>query len=169
MIQQVRYLTVALLFLASAGCQPQADLEETRALTRRWADELDSQTTESGVYIRHQGDQLPDADPWNNKLRVQYSQGGVNEIVKVTSAGPDGKFDTDDDIVEQRMTANLAGVGEGIKKNIGEVSENVASGAMKGTIQGVKEGIKENLPKFGQDKEVSDGDGEAVAGANVDQ
>lgn len=93
---------------------------------------------------------MPEADPWGNKLRVSYSRDGLSEIVKVKSAGPDGQFDTDDDVVEQRMTANLAGVGEGIKENIGEVSENAAEGAVRGTIEGVKEGIKESLPKFGK-------------------
>jgi hypothetical protein len=150
------------MFCAAAGCsdpQLEKDLEQARALTRRWVERLDSQTTDSGSYIRHQGERLADQDPWGNPLRVGYSRGGVSEVVKVSSSGPDQKFDTDDDVFEERATANLAGVGEGIKENIGEVAENAAAGTVKGTIKGLKEGIRDNLPKLpGKKDEAAAGD-----------
>ncbi len=75
------------------------------------------------------------------------------EILKVSSAGPDGKFDTDDDLIQERSSTNLAGVGEGIKENIGDVAERAATGAVKGTFKGLKEGIKESLPRRQKDEE----------------
>ena len=123
------------------GCTDR--VETARTQVTRWADRLDRETTETGVYIRHQGEQLPERDPWGVPLKVAYSQGGVAEIVVVSSAGPDGEFDTQDDVIEQRMSANLKGVGEGIKKNAPEVAEKAAAGAAKGMVKGLKEGVKE--------------------------
>lgn len=132
------------------------DIKRARTLSKRWADKLDAQTTKSGSYVRHQGEQLPETDPWGNNLKVYYSSGGVSEVLRISSAGPDLEFDTEDDIVETRMTANLAGVGEGIKESISEVAENAATGAVKGTIKGVKEGVKDSLPKWLKKKENQD-------------
>ena len=158
-------LLAAIAMIAAAGCSdPQLakDRETARALTRSWVERLDSQTTNTGSYIHHQGERLPDQDPWKNPLRVGYSRGGVSEVVKVSSAGPDQKFDTDDDIVEERQTTNLAGVGQGIKENIGEVAENAAAGTVKGTMKGLKEGIRENMPKWpGKQDELADAAPEA--------
>src|SRR5262245_4749268 len=46
------------------------------SLCTQWADRLDGQTTEAGVYVRWDGETLPDADPWGHSLRVAYSRGG---------------------------------------------------------------------------------------------
>ena len=46
------------------------------------------------------------------------------------------------------MSANLKGVGEGLKQNAQETSSNVAKGLVKGTVDGVKESIKESLPSL---------------------
>ena len=93
---------LAIIMLTSCvGCSDaslERNLEQARAKTRNWADRLDSQTTETGKFIRHPGNQLPEKDPWGTSLRVQYSQGGVSESLTVSSAGPDRQFDTDDDI-----------------------------------------------------------------------
>ncbi len=117
-------------------------IDLTRAKTERWADKLDSSTTETGVYIHWESDILPEKDEWGNALQVQYSQGGMAETLKVRSTGPDGISHTEDDIIATRLTANLKGVGEGIKKNIEEVSEKGARGFVKGAIQGFRESRK---------------------------
>lgn len=145
-----QWMTVVALavFAGCSSAQMEKDLEQARAKTRSWADRLDSQTTDTGTFIRHQGDQLPDKDPWGTALRVRYSRGGVSEVVTVSSAGPDRQFDTDDDVIEERWSTNLAGVGEGVKKNVGEVAENAAAGMVKGTMKGVKEGIRDSLAEF---------------------
>lgn len=90
--------------------------DTAKALCKEWADKLDQQTTDAGIYIRDSGEQLPD-DPWGQKLRLSYSQGGIAEMLEVRSLGPDGLPNTDDDLRETRMAANLKGIGTGIKTN----------------------------------------------------
>lgn len=123
---------------AKQGATESKKRNQARALVTRWAEQLDAQTTPTGVYIRHEGETLPEQDPWGNPLRVQYKQGGVAETVTVRSAGPDGTMFTDDDFVEERMAANFKGVGDGIKKNAAEVAGNTMKGAVKGTVEGIK-------------------------------
>lgn len=147
-------LTVAAFFLS--GC---ADKVETaRTQVTRWADRLDRETTETGVYIRHPGEQLPERDPWGLPLKVAYEQGGVAEMIVVSSAGPDGEFDTQDDVIQQRMSANLKGVGEGIKKNAAGVAEEAAAGAAKGMVKGLKDGVKEAFSREKQEAPPADGE-----------
>ncbi len=55
------------------------------AQVKRWAEKLDSETAATGVYCRHDGNQLPESDPWGTPLRVGYSQGGLAEVVMVSS------------------------------------------------------------------------------------
>src|SRR5947209_8370365 len=99
-----------------------------RAQVSRWAEQLDGQTTDAGAYIRHPANQLPENDPWGTPLNVTYAQGGFAETLSVRSAGPDGVFFTQDDIVAQRSVVNLKGIGKGAKDNIEEFSQNGARG-----------------------------------------
>jgi hypothetical protein len=112
------------------------------ALCSEWADRLDRQTTETGVYIRWNGDTLPDKDPWGRNLLVEYSQGGVSEVVVVRSLGPDGESNTRDDVRAPRFAMNFKGVGTGIKNNAEEVSERAGRGLARGVIDGAKEGMR---------------------------
>ena len=85
-------------------------------------------------------------------------------MVHVRSAGPDCEFNTRDDIVAEKMAANLKGIGEGIKKNAEETAANAARGVIKGAVQGVKESIIDSLPgkKKKQKPEESEPDVPAV-------
>jgi hypothetical protein len=105
---------------------------EATAQCRKWADKLDAQTTETGVYLRWQGEMLPEADPWGQNLRIRYSQDGLGESLTVCSAGPDGEIDTVDDLRVVRIAANLKGIGLGVKKNIEETSRSAARGVVRG-------------------------------------
>lgn len=116
------------------------------AQVQRIAEDLDQRTTETGVYLRVDEDDIQEIDPWGTPVRVSYSQGGVAEVVTVRSAGPDGKFHSDDDVVAECMVANLKGIGEGVKKNIEETTANAAKGAVKGTAAGIKEVVRESMP-----------------------
>ncbi len=150
----LRCAIAALTLAALTGCSKlDARPEQAQAQLRRLADELDSNTTATGLYVRAKVGLLPEADPWGTKLKASYAADGATETLKVQSAGPDHEFGTADDLSEQRMSVNFAGVGEGIKKNIGEVAEEAASGAVRGTIRGVAEGVKERLPKFGKNND----------------
>ena len=121
-------------------------IKRAEAQVRRIGEDLDGRTTKTGSYIRVKDGEIKELDPWNTKLDVSYTQGGVAEMIKVRSAGPDREFHTNDDIVDQRIAASLKGIGEGIKNNAEETASKVASGIVKGTIKGAKEAIKDALP-----------------------
>ena len=121
-------------------------LDRAQAQVSRVAADLDTQTTSTGVYKKVDPDKIQEKDPWGHPLKVDYAQGGFAETINVRSAGPDGVYHSHDDIVASGMSANLKGVGEGLKQNAQETSSNVAKGLVKGTVDGVKESIKESLP-----------------------
>lgn len=125
------------------------------AQVSRWAEELDSRTTEAGVYVRHPANQLPEDDPWGTPLNVTYAQGGLAETLTVRSAGPDRVFHTPDDIVAQRSVVNLKGIGKGAKDSIEEFAHKGARGLMKGAAEGIKESVQEALAekRLGEQKE----------------
>lgn len=77
--------------------------EQTRAVIAEWTEKLDSQTDEAGVYVRHDGDDLPAKDAWGSNLKVIYHRGGLVEGVRVRSAGADRLFYTEDDLVGRAM------------------------------------------------------------------
>jgi hypothetical protein len=144
-------LTIVFVVLAiGPGCRQlvdqRANIEKAQAQVRRVAEELDKRTTETGVYVRVDEDDIKETDPWGTRVKVSYSQGGVAEMVVVRSAGPDREFQTDDDLTAEGMVANLKGIGEGIKKNAEQTAANAAKGAVRGAVEGVKESIKDLNP-----------------------
>lgn len=152
--------SLGVTFLALGGCNDgqarRAAIEKAAAQVRRLADELDAQTTETGVYIRVEDGEIQEKDPWGTPIDVTYAQGGMAETVTVRSAGPDTEFHTEDDLVAQGTATNFKGVGEGIKKNAEETAANAAKGLVKGTVEGVKDSIKDALP-FGKKKKDESG------------
>ena len=139
-------LMIAMAMPSVSGCNSIAELERAERQVRRIVAELDRRTTPTGVYIRVQDGELKETDPWGTRIQVKYAQGGVAETVTVRSAGPDRQFLTRDDIHADGLAVNFKGVGEGIKKNAGEVAANTAKGFVKGTVAGIKESVKEALP-----------------------
>jgi hypothetical protein len=148
-----RVVPVVLLVLAGiAGVgyvlreREQRRVEEERrqaavSLCTQWADRLDQQTKDTGVYVRWEGETLPDADPWGNPLQVSYTQGGLAEALEVRSLGRDGQTHTADDVVVNRMVMNFKGVGTGIKHGAEETARNAAKGAVQGLVDGTKEAL----------------------------
>jgi len=124
----------------------QEEMKQTRAAAlatcTRWADKLDAQTTETGIYIRFQGEELPEADPWGKPLTVLYSQGGFMEMLTIRSAGPDGVYFTPDDLVVKRRAVNAKGIGIGIKRGAGDTTAGMLKGAFKGATDTVKDEVK---------------------------
>ncbi|HUT90861.1 MAG TPA: hypothetical protein VMY37_15255 [Thermoguttaceae bacterium] len=131
-------------------------MEAARAQVNRWADQLDAQTTETGVYVRPTKEQLEETDPWGKPLMVSYTQDGLSETLVVRSAGPDGRSHTADDVTAQRMAANLKGIGEGVKKNVATVAQEASRGAVRGIIQGVKEAVQDARAAESRDQESPD-------------
>lgn len=143
---------VAVLLFAIAcdsGAARRVAIDKTQSQVERIVDGLDKRTTETGVYIRAKEREVREPDAWGRQFKIDYAQGGVEETVSVRSAGPDGEFFTNDDIVAQRMVANFKGVGEGVKKHAEETAANVAKGLVKGTV----EGVKDSLPFRKKDKD----------------
>lgn len=128
-------------FRATPKTAEDPNVAEARRLAATWADKLDRDTTDTGVYRRWPNATLPDVDPWGHELSVEYSQGGVAERVTVRSPGPDGVSRTPDDVVAVRHAVNLKGIGEGVKKNAEETSKNAAKGAVKGIIEGARDAV----------------------------
>jgi hypothetical protein len=141
-------VAVVMYWQAKEAEQRKADAQ---AMCEQWADRLDKQTTDSGIYIRWNGNTLPDSDPWGNPLRVSYSQGGVSEMVEVRSLGSDGHSHTEDDIAITRVAMNFKGLGTGLKEGIEDTSAKAAKGLVKGTIAGIKDAV--GLGKKIDDKE----------------
>ena len=141
-----RWPVCALASFIVFGCSTEGrNVERARSQVSRLADHFDRQTTPAGVYVRPANNQAGENDPWGTAIIVEYSQGGMAEIVTVTSAGPDREFHSADDISTFRQSTNLKGVGEGIKKHVGEVAGEMAKGAVKGAVEGVKESVKEGV------------------------
>lgn len=86
-------------------------LKEGDALVQKWADQLVKTATDEG-FPRQEG--LIDLDPWGNPLRIDYRQEWFNEIAIIRSAGPDGKYDTVDDLIRTRKASNPSGILHGI-------------------------------------------------------
>ena len=139
-----RICLLALASFIALGCSGDSrNVERAQSQVGRLADHFDRQTTSAGVYIRPANNQAGENDPWGTPIIVEYSQGGMAEIVTVTSAGSDRELHSKDDISTFRQSTNFKGVGEGIKQNAGEVAGKLAKGAVKGAVEGVKESIKE--------------------------
>jgi len=144
--EMAQWTRLALTSLLVPGCSADSrNVERTRSQVGRLADHFDRQTTSAGVYVRPANNQAGENDSWGTAIIVEYSQGGLAEIVTVTSAGPDRELHSTDDISTFRQSANLKGVGEGIKQHAGEVAGEMAKGAVKGAVEGVKESVKEGV------------------------
>jgi hypothetical protein len=145
-MKMLRRPVLALASVIALGCSPESrNVERARFQVGRLADHFDRQTTATGVYIRPANNLAGERDPWGADIIVEYSQGGLAEIVTVTSAGPDRELHSADDISTFRQSMNLKGVGEGLKQHAGEVAGDMAKGAVKEAVEGVKESVKEGV------------------------
>lgn len=153
----IAFIVMIVIVLALPSIQK--SLEESRKVSKAkgqvkmWANTLAKQTTSSGTYDRYTSEDLPETDPWDNSLKVTYSNGLVMEELVVRSAGKDKSFNTPDDITATRKKASLKGAGNAIKDNIEETAENGAKGASRGAVKGFIEGIKEGLKGKDKDKD----------------
>lgn len=74
-------------------------------------------------------------DAWGHGIRFTHSE-GVVDLSVARSAGPDGIFDNQDDMVEENRDWNL--------KQTGKVTGHAATEVTLGAVDGVKESLKEN-------------------------
>ena len=127
--------------------------DQAMGMCRAWADDLASNTTEGGTFIRKADNyDLMQDDPWDNALHVTYTKSGFSETLKVASSGPDGLRGTRDDLSFAKHIKNLSGIGSGIRDNIEKTTHGASKGLFSGAIEGIKEGIKGK----GDDKDTED-------------
>lgn len=53
-------------------------------------------------------------DPWGNKIRIDYKQEWTTETIFVRSAGPDGSYETSDDLTKSHERTKVSSVASGI-------------------------------------------------------
>jgi len=98
--------------IASAPEITPEEEHQNRLDALRRADELVSRTVDSltgdGAFTRPQG--FVEPDPWGGQLRFTFSQEWTTAKADVRSAGPDGLFDTTDDVVRTADRPNAIGV-----------------------------------------------------------
>jgi len=88
-------------------------LKDGDALVAKWADKVQETATKDGFgFTKMEG--LTEADPWGQQIKVYYRQEWFNEIATIQSAGPDGVYGNDDDLIRIRSAKNPAGVLQGI-------------------------------------------------------
>lgn len=88
------------------------DLATADQLLDKWVAKLIEGKTNGNGFIHHDG--LTELDPWGNLIKVDYEQINLKEWLIVQSFGPDGKEDTNDDLIKREYTMNYAGVLEGL-------------------------------------------------------
>jgi hypothetical protein len=77
----------------------EAGRAETSETATRLADEIAKEVDTDGRFIRKPEGALAEADAWGRPLRLMYKSGTISETLEVRSAGPDGEFETRDDVV----------------------------------------------------------------------
>lgn len=78
-------------------------MKETDALLSEYLPKV-AVPSPSGGFVHHEG--LTEVDAWGNFLVVEYSQVNFRQVLTLRSAGPDGKFNTPDDLVRHSDTPN---------------------------------------------------------------
>ncbi len=81
--------------------------QEANRQVESFADQLHGDRDGKNNYKYHHFHGEVPIDPWGNALRITYQSTGIirtGERVIVVSAGPDGVFDTRDDIKTERKT-----------------------------------------------------------------
>lgn len=125
---------VLLIVLAVAGVIRWTVMENRR--------KEDARQLVEEVVARHpgglKGDERETKDPWGTPLRIERQE-GVFEGYVVTSAGPDGKFSTRDDIsAKKHVAVRLDKAGEAFGKGLGDFGV----GAAKGLYKSAKEHLR---------------------------
>jgi hypothetical protein len=83
----------------------EADRATASETAARLADGFAAAGTDAdGRFVRRPAGPLPDADVWGRPFRLAYHPGTLSDELEVRSAGPDGEWDTRDDVVVTRTS-----------------------------------------------------------------
>lgn len=90
--------------LEEEKAKQEAERAAASEIASRVVDEFAKETDADGRYVRKQEGPLPDTDVWGKQFRLAYKQHTLSDEVQVQSAGPDGIWDTRDDVVASRSS-----------------------------------------------------------------
>lgn len=105
---KIALVVILILFLDWRRREKDAQRETERAATSetaaRLADAFAKDTDPDGRYVRKPEGPLPETDAWGRPFRLAYTPGRLSDGLEVRSAGPDGEWDTADDVVAPRTS-----------------------------------------------------------------
>ena len=67
-------------------------------------DPFTKETDSDGRFVRKPEGPLPETDVWDRPFRLEYRQHVLSDEVRVRSAGPDGQWNTSDDVIVSRSS-----------------------------------------------------------------
>ncbi len=82
----------------------EAERTATSETATRLADEIAKDTDPNGRFVRKPVGPLSETDAWGRALRLDYQPGTLSDGLEVRSAGPDGEWNTRDDVVVTRSS-----------------------------------------------------------------
>ena len=109
----------------------EAERATTSENAARIADEVAKETDADGRFVRRQDGPLPETDVWGRPFRLAYKSGVLYDELEVRSAGPNGVWNTWDDVVVKHSS----------KISNKALARDAAGGlldAAKGRLQGKK-------------------------------
>src|SRR5262245_37661627 len=81
-----------------------AERAATSETAARLADDFAKDTDADGRFVRKPDGPLPETDAWGRQLRLAYKPGRFSDGLEIRSAGPDGEWNTWDDVVVPRSS-----------------------------------------------------------------
>jgi hypothetical protein len=82
----------------------EADRAATSETAARLADDVAKDTDSDGRFVRKPEGPLPETDAWGRPFRLAYKPGRLSDGLEIRSAGPDGEWNTRDDVVVPRAS-----------------------------------------------------------------
>jgi hypothetical protein len=82
----------------------EAERAEASEIVARVADEFAEDVDSEGRFVRKPEGQLHETDVWGRPIRLAYKPGTLSDGLEVRSAGPDGEWQTRDDVVATRTS-----------------------------------------------------------------
>jgi hypothetical protein len=107
-VVKIALIVVVVLVLDWRSRQKRQRIEAERAqaseAAARLADRFGEEKDADGRFVRRLEGELPEADFWGRPFRLGYKPGTLSDGLEVRSAGPDGEWNTRDDVVVTRSS-----------------------------------------------------------------
>jgi hypothetical protein len=107
-VGKILIIVVVVLVLDWRSNERKARREAERAAASETAaalaDEYAKETDSEGRFVRKREGPLPETDVWGGPYRLAYKTHTLSDELEIRSSGPDGEWDTRDDIVVSRTS-----------------------------------------------------------------